>query len=155
MKKVWAYSISKPLSEVEKTQLLEDANAFSSQWTAHENKLKAQCSIEENCVLLVQVDEEVYAASGCSIDKLQRFIKLSEQKFQIELLNRLLVPVEIAGEFKILKSSEIKTLLENNSISQESLILNTAISTEVEYKNWKQPLKNTWLSKFISSASKT
>ncbi len=149
MKKVWAYSISKPLSESEKKQLLEDANAFSSAWTAHENKLSAQCSIVEDCVLLVQVDEAVYGASGCSIDKLQRFIKSAEQKFNLELLNRLLVPVEISGEFKILKSSEIKTLLESKILSPESRVLNMAISTEDELKNWKQPLKNTWLSKYI------
>jgi hypothetical protein len=149
MKKVWAYSISKPLSAAEKIQLLQEANVFSSQWTAHENKLSAQCSIVENCVLLVQVDEEVYAASGCSIDKLQRFIKSAEQTFQVELLNRLLVPVEISGEFKILKSSEIKTLLGNKSLSPESMVLNTAISTEAELKGWKQPIKNTWLSKYI------
>ena len=154
MKKVWAYSISKPLSNVEKKQLLEEANAFSSQWTAHENKLSAQCSIVENCVLLVQVDEDVYAASGCSIDKLQRFIKSAEQTFQVELLNRLLVPVEIAKEFKVLKSSEIKALLDNKTLSPESTVLNTAISTEEELKNWKQPLKNTWLSKFIPTGLK-
>lgn len=149
MKKVWAYSISKPLSDEEKKQLLLDANAFASQWTAHENKLSAQCSIEENCVLLVQVDEEVYAASGCSIDKLQRFIKSAEQKFNLELLNRLLVPVEISGHYQILKSSEIKTLLENKNLSPESRILNTAISTEAELQHWKQPLKASWLSKYI------
>lgn len=151
MKKVWAYSISKPLNEEEKKQLLSETNAFTSQWTAHENQLSANCSIEENCVLLVQVDEAVYAASGCSIDKLQRFIKSVEQKFKVELLNRLLVPVEISGQFTILKSSEVKSLLENQSISPDTKILNTAICTEAELQNWKQPLKATWLSKFISS----
>lgn len=153
MKKVWAYSISKPLSAVQKQQLLEEANAFASQWTAHKNQLSAQCSIEENCVFLVQVDEDVYSASGCSIDKLQRFIKTTEQKLNLELLNRLLVPVEISGEFKIVKSSEIKTLLENRQISPETFVLNTAISSEDELKNWKQPLHKTWLSKFISGIS--
>jgi len=149
MKKVWAYTMGKKLSEVESNNLLKDAHDFTLEWTAHEKKLSANVSIVENCVLVFQVDEEVYTASGCSIDKLLRFIKTLEIKYNLELLNRFLIPVQTENRYEVLSSTEIKNKLENKSLSPESHILNTAISDEFELATWKQEIKTTWLNKYI------
>ena len=150
MKKVWAYSLGRALSEQEQQELLADAGNFVRGWTAHENKLQAEVSLAENCVLLVKVDESVYGASGCSIDKLQRFVKEAEKKFGIELLNRMLVPIDVSGTYRVLNTNDIKTMLGNKALSPDSTVLNTAISNEQELLHWKQPLKNTWLNRYLT-----
>ncbi len=151
MNKVWAFTIGRPLSQEETEKILNKAQSFASNWTAHENKLSAKVSIKENCVLLIEVDEKVYTATGCSIDKLLRIVKSLEAEFQVELLNRLLVPVELANGFEVLSSSQIKSQLENKILSPETHILNTAISNEDELSTWKQPIQSSWLSKFIKT----
>jgi hypothetical protein len=149
MNKVWAYIISKPLSDSELDQLQKAGKTFVDHWTAHENKLSGTFEIFKKRIIIVKVNEDVNAASGCSIDKLTRFIKVSEPMFGVELMNRLLVAYKKDNEIEILHSSKVKELLEQNLISENTVIYNTAIASEHELQNWEQPLKSTWLSKYL------
>lgn len=154
MKKIWAYSIGTALSEEDLGKLIEESRQFVQSWTAHENKLQASVRVAENCVLLVEVDEAIYGASGCSIDKLQRFVQELEKKFQVPLLDRFRVPVSVAGKFKVLKSEEIKSGLEQGILTGETPVLNTSITNSEELLSWKQSLKNTWLKRYLGKESK-
>ena len=149
MNKVWTYIISRTLSADELQKLNSLANDFVAEWTAHQNKLAASVEIFENKILIVRVNESVSEASGCSIDKLLRFIKSLETEFRIELLNRFLVAYKTASGLEITHANKIKELLEQKQINENTLVLNTAVSTEKELSNWEVPLKNTWLSKYL------
>lgn len=149
MNRVWAYIISKSLSKEELNQLQQDGNEFVINWTAHENKLSASFEIMYQRIIIVKVNEAVHGASGCSIDKLTRFIKETEQKFKVELLNRLLVAYKIGETVEITSASNIKDLLSQNVISENTIVLNTALANENELKVWEQELKNTWLNKYV------
>ena len=113
MNRVWTYLINKNLSSEELQNLNLKGNAFVSEWTAHENKLTASFELFKSRIIIVKVNETVTEASGCSVDKLLRFIKLCEQEFNIQLLNRLLVAINLNNEIQAIHSSEIKTLLLN------------------------------------------
>lgn len=149
MKKVWAYSIGSALTEEQLRQLLLESQNFVGNWTAHENKLQASARLEENCVLLVEVDEAAYSASGCSIDKLQRFIQSLEKNLQVSLLDRFKVPVYTSGQFRVMGSEEIRHGLASGQLSSESVVLNTSVTNSQELANWKQALKNTWLKRYL------
>jgi len=149
MNRVWTFIISRDLNEEQLTQLLQSGQAFVKSWTAHEVQLHATFEIFKNKIIVVKVNEDVHGASGCSIDKLSRFIKDSEATFNIELLNRLLVAIKTETGIDIVHSSKIKELLANGNISENTIIYNTASANENELNNWEQPLKNTWLSKYL------
>jgi len=149
MGRVWIYIISKALSSKELLELNTLGEAFVKGWTAHEQKLNGSFEIFKNRIIIVKVNEDVHGASGCSIDKLTRFIKEIENKFSVELMNRLLVAIKVSDEVEICHSSKIKELLLSNSINENTTIYNTAINTSLELIDWEQPLKNTWLSKFL------
>src|SRR4051812_12631806 len=110
MNKVWTYLISKELNSEELKSLQQVGNEFVNDWTAHDNKLSASFDIYKNRIIVVKVNEDVNNASGCSIDKLLRFVKQAETKFQIELLNRLLVAYENVEKVEVVHSSKIKDL---------------------------------------------
>ena len=149
MNRVWAYIINKPLGEEELNQLTIAGKNFVTNWTAHENKLSADFSIFKKKIVLVKVNEDIHNASGCSIDKLTRFIKESEAMFGIELLNRFLVAYKNGDSVEIVHSSKIKELLTQNILTENSLVYNTAIANESELQNWEQSLKSTWLAKYL------
>lgn len=151
MRKVWTYLSSKALSSAECEALLEAGKNFVSSWTAHEMKLEAHFEIFKNRIIVVSVDETAHNASGCSIDKLLRFVKDSEKQFGIELLNRLLVAVDAGTSIEVYKSSEISALLSSGKISANTPVYNTSVSNEAELNNWLQPLSNTWLSKYLQA----
>ncbi|MDI1353902.1 MAG: hypothetical protein PSX36_03240 [bacterium] len=149
MKKVWTYIISKELQEPELRVLRDLGTAFVSGWTAHENRLEASFDIFEKRIIVIRVNEEVASASGCSIDKLQHFMKETEKKFGLELLNRLLVAYRGEGQVQVVHSSKIPQLLLENKISENTMVFDTAVYTGEELESWEQPLKSTWLKKHL------
>lgn len=147
--KVWIYVLSKDLSEEQRKQLLQNCSSFTGSWTAHDQPLSASYELFKNRVLIIRVDETAYNASGCSIDKLQRFIKQQESELGIELLNRLLVALEVNDELMIVHSSKIKELLIAGIINESTMVLDTSVSTSQDLMGWKKPIKNSWLSKYL------
>lgn len=152
MNRVWLYTISKELSEHDRNQLLKASQEFATGWTAHEQQLFASFEIFKNRIIVVKVNEDVTGASGCSIDKLTRFVKEAEQIFNVELMNRLLVAYKNGDAVEVVHSSKIKDLLLNGAVNENTVIYNTSAANEVELQNWEQPLKASWLSKYLQSA---
>jgi hypothetical protein len=148
MGRVWIYIIGKELNENELQQLQQAGVDFVKGWTAHEQKLSGSFEIFAKRIIVVKVDEEVYGASGCSIDKLTRFIKEMENRFSVELMNRLLVAVKENG-VSVYPSSKIKDLLAEGKISENTIVYNTSASNSEELAQWEKPLKETWLKKFL------
>jgi len=153
VEKVWIYVLSRELNVQEIEQLAFNCKNFVDSWTAHEQKLNARFEIYKSRLLVFRVDETAYNASGCSIDKLLRFVKEQEKQFNLELLNRLLVVMEADGALLISHSSKIKDLLEKKAINEDTLVYDTAVSSSAELKDWKKPLKNTWLNKYLDGVS--
>ncbi|MCA6437808.1 MAG: hypothetical protein ACK5QC_16570 [Bacteroidota bacterium] len=149
MTKVWTYLIDKDLNEQELSKLKAEGVAFVNQWTAHENPLAASFEIYKNKIIVVKVDESQHGASGCSVDKLLRFIKQSENEFQINLLNRLLVAVETNDGIKAIPSSSIKDKIVSREMTGETLVYDTAVANGEAFETWLKPLKTTWLNKYL------
>lgn len=150
MEKIWIYIISKELNSEQLMELKERCLDFTSNWTAHDMSLDASYELYKNRLLIFKVNEDKYGASGCSIDKQLRFVKELETIFSVELLNRLLVAYEIEDEIYITKQSHISELLSKKVLDENTIIFNNTITKSSELKdNWKLPLKQTWLSKYL------
>lgn len=149
MGRVWVYIISKELSAVQLLKLQEKGSEFVRGWTSHDLQLHSVFEIFKNRILIVKVDESIQAASGCSTDKLSRFIRESEQAFGIELTNRLLVAIKRDNGLEIVHSSRIGEMLTAGMISEETIIYNTASSNTEELALWEKKLKDTWLKKYL------
>lgn len=151
--KIWIYVLSKKLDEIQQKQFSQNCAEFTGSWTAHDQPLAAGFELHKNRLLIMKVDESAYNASGCSIDKLQRFIQQQEKVFGIELLNRFLVALDVNNDLMVVHSSKINELLAANTINESTLVYDTAITSSEQMKEWKKPLKNTWLSKFLKNIS--
>lgn len=150
MNRVWLYIISKELNEDQLYKLQDMGNEFVKSWTAHENQLSASFEVFQNRIIIVKVNENVNSASGCSIDKLTRFIKQTEAEFSVELLNRMLVALKVNNGVQIVHASKIGDLLKEKFITADSIIYNTSAASEQELLDWEQPLKGTWLKKYLA-----
>jgi hypothetical protein len=149
MNKVWTYIISAELTASQQEELLQKGQAFVQGWTAHENKLQADFSIIKNRIIVIRVNEDVHGASGCSIDKLLRFIKEMQMDFNIELLNRLLVAYKGFDKIEVVHASKINELLNTGVLTPTTIIYNTSVSNQEEFANWETPFQETWLKKYL------
>ncbi len=151
MNRVWTFIISKTLNEETLQQFIGDGRSFVQSWTAHEQQLHGTFNVVAGRIVVVTVNEQITTASGCSIDKLTRFIKDAEKKYNIELLNRLLVAYRRGDQVEVSHAQDIKTLLKDGVINASTPVFNTAAASENELKHWEQPLKDTWLKKYLTA----
>lgn len=151
--RIWIFTLSKALDGSQQEALENACGDFVGNWTAHEQKLRASFELYKQRLLIFKVDEQVYNASGCSIDKLTRLIKDLEKNFNVELLNRLLVVYEEGDDLKVVAASQIKDLLQSGAINENTIVYDNAIASSAQWNDWKKPLKETWLSKYLPSYS--
>lgn len=148
--RIWIYTISKALGADQLTELKNRCQQFVSTWTAHEVSLDASFELYKDRLLIFKVNEANYNASGCSIDKQVRLVKELEQQFSVELLNRLLVAYEHHNEVVVVKTAEIAGLLHEGAINENTLVFDNTISQSADLvSNWKKPLKETYLSRYL------
>jgi hypothetical protein len=149
MKKIWIYLSDKELKGDLLNSVLKAGKDFVQNWKAHEMPLNATFEVQNDRFIVVSVDESTYNASGCSIDKLVRLIKQLETDHHIQLLNRLLVGYKTSTGVEVIPSSSIKEKIAAKQLDENTLIYNVAVSDSKEYENWLQPLKDTWLKKYL------
>ena len=148
--RIWIYTLSKELTNEQLVDFKNRCQTFVTGWTAHDVSLDASFELYQNRLLIFKVDEDKYAASGCSIDKQLRFVKELEQVFSVELLNRLLVAYDNNNQVEVVKSAQIRELLEGNKINANTLVFDNTITQSNQLEtNWKQPLQSTWLAKYL------
>ncbi len=149
--RIWIYTLSKELTTEQLLDFKNRCQQFVSGWTAHDVSLDASFELHKNRLLIFKVNESKYNASGCSIDKQTRFVKELEHVFSVDLLNRLLVAYDNNNEVEVVKQSEISSLLSLNAITANTLVYNNTITQSSDLEsNWKQPLQQTWLSKYLN-----
>lgn len=149
MKKVWIYLSDKELKGDLLNAVKNAGEEFVKGWKAHEMPLSATFEIVKDRFIVVSVDETQYNASGCSIDKLLRLVKQLEADHNLQLLNRLLVGYKTPSGVEVIPASLIKEKLQAKQLDENTLIYNVAASNSNEYEQWLQPLKETWLKKYL------
>lgn len=150
--RIWIFVLGKTPDAEQEELIKAQSKSFVEGWTAHEQKLSASFEFYKHAMLIFKVDEAVYNASGCSIDKLTRFIKSLEQATGIDFLNRLNVAYEKSGEVIVTPSSAIGRLLNDKAIDGDTIVFDNTISSSAQLNEWKKPLRSTWLSKYLPEA---
>jgi hypothetical protein len=148
--RVWVYLSNKPFDEQTENSLKADVQNFLLGWNAHGKALTASSEILHHYFIIIRADEEQYSASGCSIDKQFQFIKETEKKYNLSLLDRLIVAYKNENEVFVVHSSKISQLLKDGVINENTIVFNTTLSNESEFKtSFELPLKESWLNKFL------
>ena len=142
--RIWIYQNTREFTSSEAESIKKKAEEFVTQWTSHDQLMKASIEIFHNRFVVVCVDEKTAPASGCGIDKSVKFIQTMEKEFSITLLDRMNVAYRKDG--KIL-SGPIAELKNAGNVT----VFNNLVATKEEFeKNWEVPLEKSWHLKFIS-----
>ena len=143
--RVWVYQADRKLTDDVVAQIQEHLNAFTTQWTAHNNQLKAKAEVRYNRFLILIVDETQAGASGCSIDKSVRFMQEIEREFNINLFDRFNLAYKQADEVLSLPRHGFEDLLKQGAINTDTIVYNNLVQnlSELETK-WEVPFKDSW-----------
>ncbi len=144
--RIWVYQSSREFTADEVQKINTLATEFVTTWSAHGAALKAAAEILHNRFLVIGVDEQQAAASGCSIDKSVALVKKIETDFNTDLLDRMQIAYRKDGEIKTCKLPQISALLEKAEITENTIIFNNLVTTKKDWDNdWEIALKDSWI----------
>lgn len=150
--RLWVYQSNRFFTESEVKLILELGNDFIQSWAAHGASLKAGFDILYNLFVVIVVDEKQALASGCSIDSSVRFIKELEQKFNLNLFDRMQVAYRFNDEIKICRLTDFEKLAEEKKVDENTIVFNNMVTTKSAFDiEWEVPLKNSWQSRVLAS----
>ena len=143
--RVIVYPASRPFSSKESKIITEKLYDFLSSWAAHGKSLNSSFKIEKNQFIIICVDEEKEAASGCSIDSLNGVMRALDQEFQLGLFDRMKASFVENGEVKTLKLQEFRKGLKNGDISENIEVFDFSKDSYLQFlSDFLLPLKRSW-----------
>jgi hypothetical protein len=153
--RVWVYQSSRLLNQDEQQWLLDNAQKFVSDWTAHQAGLKAGVHLESGLFLAFAVDESYNGASGCSIDKKVAFLKSAENYLGNSFFERMnFAWITVDNEIRLSRLQDLPKLMESGDISESTTVYNNLVATMNEFRNrWKEPLGKTWMMQFAGKVT--
>lgn len=152
--RIWIYQSSKKLTAEEIKTASAHINQFLDQWQAHGKDLKAGFSFKYDQFLIIGVDENVNAASGCSIDASVHFLQDIEHQLDMRLMDRSLVAFlknEPQGK-KVLSIplSQIKEFVSKGAISENDYVFDNTIQQKQQLEQeWIVPVKACWTKRYF------
>jgi len=148
--RIWIYPSNRKFADQEIDQIHNELTAFISNWSAHSNPLTASYTIMHDRFIILAVNQENQAVTGCSIDASVACIQQLEQRFQIDLLDKMNVTFR-QGEYITHKSLlEFKKMVKEKSVSANTIVFNNLVNTIEEWKAcWEVPASESWHSRFF------
>ncbi|WP_299484966.1 ABC transporter ATPase [uncultured Allomuricauda sp.] len=148
--RIWIYQSNRGFSSEELEEIEQALEQFLKDWTAHGSELKAGFEIKYNRFLIIGLDQTLAGASGCSIDASVHFIQQLEQKYDVNLLDRMNVSFK-QGEYVAYKSlKDFKKMAKDKAISKNTIVFNNLVANKMEYlEHWEVPASDSWHSRFI------
>jgi len=150
--RVWVYQANRELTSNE-CETIEAALAhFLEQWTAHNQNLKASGGIFRQRFVILALDEDFNAASGCSIDASVHFLQDLGKQLHVEFFDR---SVAFLSQDDVLQTAELKDLtqhIEQGIIQEDTLIFNNLVKNIEELEHsWQQAAKASWMARYFQN----
>ena len=133
--RIWQFVADKKLQDSELNALRHSLEEFVSGWKAHGNELSAGYEIYYDQLVVIAVDEEAEAPSGCSIDKAFRLLQEFGASTQIDFFKRtalLLVENDIS---KWRTKNEVLEEIAAGTIRSNQMVADTMIANLGAFRN--------------------
>ncbi|QJD95211.1 ABC transporter ATPase [Mucilaginibacter robiniae] len=150
--RIWIYQSGCELTPAETSQIQQQLDSFTQDWTAHNHQLKATGIVHYNRFIILVVDESQADASGCSIDKSVRFLKELEQKYNTNLFDRFDMAYRDGDRILSASRAKFENLIKEGKITPDTIVFNNTIQTLSELENkWEVPFKESWHAQLFGS----
>ena len=149
--RVWIYQANRSFTEEELQEISGKLDRFIEKWTAHGADLKASYDIKYNRFITIALDQQLNAASGCSIDASVNFIQQLEKEYGVDLLDKMNVSYK-QGEFIAYKSlSDFRKMAKDKAVSSNTIVFNNLVNNKAEYlSDWEVPASESWHKRFMN-----
>ncbi|NLR90517.1 hypothetical protein [Flammeovirga agarivorans] len=151
--RLWIYQSNRAFTSEEITLIKNSLLQFTESWNAHGSDLQSSFDIPYNQFIVIAVDENTAAASGCSIDKCVGVIKQIESHLNISLFERTTIAYLQEEEVATFKLNEAKQLVSEGTITPTTKIFDNTVLNLGDFKSkWIVDAGNSWLKRYFVTA---
>jgi hypothetical protein len=148
--KIWIYPTNRKLSDQEVEEINTQTLEFINNWVAHDTPLQASFLIKYNRFIILAVDQEIQHATGCSIDKSVVFIQSLEQKYGIDLLDKMNVTYKQGENITHKSLIDFKKIAKEKAVTKNTIVFNNLVNTIGEWHEyWEVPASESWHQRFF------
>lgn len=148
--KIWIYQSNRKFSEEEINEIENDLKSFLENWSAHGNGLEASYQLKYNRFIIIAVNQEIQQVTGCSIDSSVAFIQELEQKYQVDLLDKMNVTFKNGEHIAHKTLIDFKRMAKEKAVTANTIVFNNLVNTIEEFnENWEVPAGDSWHSRFF------
>ncbi|AWH85526.1 ABC transporter ATPase [Flavobacterium album] len=148
--RIWIYQSNRKFSDEEVTEIESSLQNFLENWAAHGAGLEASYQIKYNRFIIIAINQEVQAATGCSIDASVQFIQSLEQKYNVDLLDKMNVTFKNGEHIAYKPLIDFKKMAKEKSVSANTIVFNNLVNTVGEWEEyWEVPAGESWHSRFF------
>jgi hypothetical protein len=144
--RLWVFPAGRRLSPEEASRLQEEADAFLDSWAAHGAPLRSGRELWERQFLLVGVDGEVEAPSGCSIDALVGRLRDVGRDFDVTLVDHSAVWYRDGGSVRVASRADFRGLTEAGDVDPDTPVFDTTLTrlSELRSRGLERPARDSW-----------
>jgi hypothetical protein len=148
--RVWIYQCNRVFTLSEALEIGEMLKEFSLQWKSHGIPVKGEAHLFFGQFIVLLADETATGVSGCSTDSSVRLIKDIEQRFVVNMFDRMTLAFIVKDKVELLPLSQLQYAFDNNFITGDTLYFNNLVQTKEELETrWLIPVKDSWLAKKV------
>lgn len=148
--KIWIYQSNRKFSDEEIAEIEMSLLVFLEQWEAHGSALEASFELKYNRFIIISVNQEQQQATGCSIDSSVQFIQSLEQKYNVDLLDKMNVTFKLGEHIAHKPLIEFKKMAKEKAVSENTVVFNNLVNTIAEWRDlWEVPAIDSWHSRFF------
>jgi hypothetical protein len=144
--RLWVFPASRDLSEAEAEACLAAVDEFLATWSAHGTALRAGRDLVESRFLLVGVDVDAEAPSGCSIDALVNRLRALGEGMGVVLIDHAAVWFRDRGAVCSLPRAEFRALVARGEVDASVEVFDTTLTRIEDFRGGRleRPAAESW-----------
>ena len=152
--RIWVYQANRKFNSQESEIISQALLSFIQGWQVHGTPMQASFDLRFDQFIILAADEQVNAASGCSIDDSVRTFKKLGAELNLDFFDRTLVTFKKGEEVITVASGDLKSKLKDGIWDRNTLVFNNLVATKNELRDkWLAPAGLTWLKRYLPQHS--
>jgi hypothetical protein len=144
--RLWVFPLSRTLDVAESERCLEVVDGFLDQWAAHGVPLRCGRELRDDRFLLIGVDVDAEAPSGCSIDALMTQLRSLGQVMGVTFIDHAPVWFREEAAVRSVTRSDFRVLAAGGKVSANTLVFDTTLTNVGQFRAGalEQRASSTW-----------
>ncbi|PJJ75770.1 hypothetical protein BXY57_1358 [Thermoflavifilum aggregans] len=144
--RIWIFQAHRPLTENETEWLRAQLKPWVTDWKAHAEPVKGWAEVLFQQFMIFVADTAVVPVSGCSMDKLMRFVQRLGHALQVNWFDRLQIALWQNGKISSYPLDKIEEMWASGQLDADTFYFNNTIQTLAAWRDsWILPLQEGWL----------